>query len=302
MCMMRLWLFFGLLIGGIAPITMSAKTVKDAPVEWYPAEEAVGNLPTYEADAYKRGILIPLWATDAKDPFPEVEKDEHLYSVAVPTIEFFSNASPYAPDERLPVIVVAPGGGYGCLAYQKEGVEIARQLRSMKCHTAVLKYSIACEHARERAHFDALRALEILQIHADQLGIDTDAMGMMGFSAGAHLTATVLAHPKHPLDFAILMYPAYLSEDGVNLNADVVPQQPYVKTFVMQCRDDRAYVQSSLGYASFLTKANAPVTYHLYSEGGHGFGGRLNPGKEAAMWHSELRQWFQMYLDARAAQ
>lgn len=300
MRMMKLWLFFGLLLAGIVPV--SAKTVKDTSVEWYPAEKKVGNLPTYEADAYKRGILIPLWATDAKNPFPEEEKAKHLYSVEVPTVEFFSNASPYAPEERLPVILIAPGGGYGCLAYQKEGVEIARQLRSMKCHTAVLKYHIACENARELAHLDALRALEILRIHADQLGIDTDAMGMMGFSAGAHLTATLLAHPKHPLDFAMLMYPAYLSDDGVNLKPDVVPQQPYVHTFIMQCRDDRAFVNSSLGYASFLTKANAPVAYHLYSEGGHGFGGQLAPSKEAAMWHSELRQWFQMYLDTRGEQ
>lgn len=282
---------------GLAWATQSARM-------WMPAETPIGDLPTYEADAYKRGWLIPLEGSFAKDqdPFPEVERDEHLYSVEVPTIEFFSNASPYAPEERLPVILIAPGGGYGCLAYQKEGVEIARQLRSMNCHTAVLKYPVACENAREKAHLYALQALKLLQTHADPLGIDVNAIGMMGFSAGAHLTATVLAHHNHPLSFAILMYPAYLSDDGVTVHSDVQPTAPYVPTFIMQCRDDRAFVLSSLGYAHVLTKANAPVAYHLYSTGGHGFGGRLAPGQEAAMWHSELRQWFQNLQDARTAQ
>jgi acetyl esterase/lipase len=297
MTLLKVWtgLFFGLVCG---VVTMAAVDVP----EWTPAEIPVGGLPTFETESYKRGILIPLWPKQGEpmvNPFPEVEQDAHLYRVDVPTLEFFNNAPLNDPHKKMPVILVAPGGGYGCLSYKKEGVDIARRLKSMNCHTAVLKYRVNCENAREWAHLDALRALTILKENAEQLGIETDAIGMMGFSAGAHLTATILAHKGHPLNFAILMYPAYLSEDGITLKEEVVPAQPFVPTFVMQCRDDRAYVNASLGYVNALTKANAPITYHLYSQGGHGFGGRSMPGKELYMWTSELRQWFQVYIENR---
>ncbi len=249
----------------------------------------------YESDAYKRGLAIPLWETNEVTPFPEQEVDAHLYQVNVPTLEFFSvEDSPFQNRaDRSPVILIAPGGGYQALAYQKEGVDIARRFRSLGCHTAVLKYHIAQPQAPHLAHLDALRALEILKENAEYFKIDPNAIGMAGFSAGAHLTASCLAHPGHPLAFAILIYPAYLSDDGVTIKADVVPQQPYVPTFVMQCRDDRAYVNASLGYVHQLVQANAPISYHLYSRGGHGFGGRSKPSEEYAMWHSELRQWFE---------
>lgn len=256
--------------------------------------------PVYETEAFKRGLLIPLAENHpaAADPFPEAERAEHLHAVEVPTLEFFSNSPATRPAERLPVILIAPGGGYSCLAYRKEGVEIARQLMRMNCHAAVLKYPVNCAGAREAALQSAQRALAILKTHADELKIDPEKIGMMGFSAGAHLTARVLAEAGHPLAFGILIYPAYLSDDGVALKPEIVPAQPVVPTFVMQCRDDRAYVNSSLGYTAWLTKKNGPVSYHLYSRGGHGFGGRLTPDREAVLWHTELHHWFERLFAA----
>jgi hypothetical protein len=66
--------------------------------------------------------------------------------------------------------------------------------------------------------------------------------------------------------------------------------------------DDRAYLKSSLGYVHALSAENAPLSTHLYSRGGHGFGGRLKPNQEAYMWTSELRQWFQLYIENRSPQ
>lgn len=272
-------------------------------VRWEPAGTlGETGVPVYKSETFKRGLLIPLTASHAAadNPFPEEERKEHLYSAEVPTIEFFSNSSSANPAERLPVILIAPGGGYSCLAYRKEGVEIARQLLRLNCHTAVLKYPVNCDGAREAALKRAQQALNLLKTHADELKIDPEKIGMMGFSAGAHLTARVLAQPHHPLAFGILIYPAYLSDDGVNLKPDVIPAQPIVPTFIMQCRDDRWYVNSSLGYAAYLTKADAPVSYHLYSRGGHGFGGRLNPDQEAVLWHTELHHWFDRLFAAPA--
>lgn len=273
------------------------------PIRWNLSGTLGKNeVPVYETEAFKRGRLIPLTESHpaAADPFPEAEHKEHLHTVEVPTIEFFSNSSKGNPTERLPVILIAPGGGYSCLAYRKEGVEIARQLMRMNCHTAVLKYPVNCDGARETALNAAHQAVNLLKTHADELKINPEKIGMMGFSAGAHLTARVLAQTNHPLAFGILIYPAYLSDDGVNLKPDVIPAQPIVPTFVMQCRDDRLYVNSSLGYAAYLTKADAPVSYHLYSRGGHGFGGRLNPDREAVLWHTELHHWFERLFTAPA--
>lgn len=278
-----------------AVLLVTGMTLAGQPsAQWELAAKGVGELTVYKTDYYKRGFLVPLADNHpaAVNLFPEEEVKEHLHAVKVPTLEFFSNRNEANPTEALPVILVAPGGGYSCLAYRKEGVEIARQLMGMNCHVAVLKYPINCEGARDLALQSAQQALAILKDHADELNIDPKKVGMMGFSAGAHLTARVLAQANHPLAFGILIYPAYLSDDGVNLKPDVIPAQPLVPTFIMQCRDDRWFVNSSLGYAAYLTKANAPVSYHLYSRGGHGFGGRLTPDQEAVLWHTELHHWF----------
>lgn len=282
-------------------LLVCGQVMAEEKVTWSPMEVVLSGSQVYESDAYKRGIALPLWETESTTPFPEEEVNEHLYQVQVPTLEFFSlDAQPFEGGaERYPVILIAPGGGYGCLAYDKEGVDIARKFRAMGCHTAVLKYHVNTPQARLLAHRDAMRAIEILRENADVLKIDLQAIGMAGFSAGAHLTATCLAHPNHGLAFAILLYPAYLSHDGCSISPEVTPVEPYVPTFVMQCRDDRAYLKASLGYVKVLSDANAPIAYHLYSAGGHGFGGRLPPNAEAVLWHTELRHWFECLKNAK---
>lgn len=262
---------------------------------WQSSLRDNGRLLTYQSNDPSRGILIPLTTEHPipSDPFPEEMRAEHLYTVTVPTIEFFFNPIASEKGKPLPVILIAPGGGYACLSYQKEGLDIAHDVMRLNCHAAVLKYPIRVPDTQKKAVAAARQALDKLERHAQFLQIDPSQIGMMGFSAGAHLTAKMLAHPNHPLAFAILIYPAYLSDDGKTLKPDICPAPPYVPTFVMQCRDDRAYLNASLGYVTHLATMNAPVSYHLYPNGGHGFGNRIT-GKslEVATWFECLQHWF----------
>lgn len=222
----------------------------------------------------------------------ETLRDGHIYNVSVPTLERFPAPNPEG--RSLPTVLVAPGGGYGCLAYEKEGVEIAQWLNTLGYNAAVLKYRIPGD--RDGALADARRALECLRKPAAGWRPDTSRLGMIGFSAGAHLTARVLAERNHGLDFALLVYPAYLSGNGVDLAQEVVPAVPTVPVFLAQCRDDRAFVFSSFAYAGHLLRANLPVSFHLYTSGGHGFGKRRPAGSEAAQWPAEAETWLKTIL------
>ncbi len=272
---------------------------------WQSSVRDNGRLLTYQSNDPSRGILIPLSPEHpiTSAPFPEVMHAEHLSTVTVPTIEFFFNPIASEKEKALPVILIAPGGGYACLSYQKEGLDIARDVMRLNCHAAVLKYPIRVPNTQEKAVVAAHQALTLLERHAQFLKINPSQIGMMGFSAGAHLTAKMLAHPNHPLAFAILIYPAYLSDDGKTLKPDVYPAPPYVPTFVMQCRDDRSYLNASLGYVTHLATINAPVSYHLYPNGGHGFGNRITDNSlEVATWFERLQQWFFTQIHAPTSQ
>ncbi len=235
--------------------------------------------------------VVPLWGEGAVPgrvtTNTETLRAEHVYDVSVPMLEFFRAEQPSG--KALPTVLVIPGGGYQCQAYIKEGTEVAQWLNTLGYHAAVVKYRIPGD--REGALQDVLQAVQLLRERAEAWQVDVRRIGMIGFSAGAHLTSRVLAQPEHGLAYALFIYPAYLSGDGVNLAPEVVPTSPTVPTFIAQCGDDRAYVFSSIAYAGWLLKQNRPVTYHLYTRGGHGFGLRKAPPEEAAQLKPAIAQW-----------
>ncbi len=216
------------------------------------------------------GEVVPLWEDIPGRVTSKAEyiKNDHVYEVSVPTLEFMP-ATTDAQKVR-PTVLVLPGGGYHCQAYIKEGTAVAEWLNAQGFHAAIVKYRIPGDRAG--ALLDVQQAVKVLQAKADAWGVDTTKIGMIGFSAGAHLTARTLSFKDHGLAFALLIYPAYLSRDGVTLAQEVIPAQPIVPTFIMQCTNDRAFVMSSLAYAGWLCKGNHAVAYHLYPTGGHGFG------------------------------
>lgn len=243
------------------------------------------------AVAVRAAAPLPLWpegrAPGTATAAPETLRDGHLRNVSRPTLERFPAPNPEG--HPLPTVLVAPGGGYECLAYAKEGTEIAQWLNGLGINAAVLKYRVPGD--RDAALADARRALALLCEPADGWTPDPGRVGMIGFSAGAHLTARVLHREGHGLAFALLIYPAYLSADGLTLARDVIPAAPAIPTFLAQCRDDRAFVRSSFAYAGNLLRADGPVSYRLYADGGHGFGLRTAPPAEAAHWPADAAAW-----------
>ena len=108
---------------------------------------------------------------------------------------------------------------------------------------------------------------------------------MMGFSAGAHLTATAGMRFGEPLaqpDFLVLAYTALPDE------LNVTPETP--PTFLVHAHDDRLSSENSVRFYLALKKAKVPAELHIYSRGGHGFGLR-NRMIPVSSWPLRLREW-----------
>ncbi|NLE37367.1 MAG: alpha/beta hydrolase [Pirellulaceae bacterium] len=230
---------------------------------------------------------------------PSSEDTRRITDVGRPTMTVYrASESPKAS----PAVLVCPGGGYRILAYDKEGTEIAEWLNSIGITAAVLKYRVPDN--RDGALQDAQRAMGLLRHRADAWNLDPNRIGVIGFSAGGHLSARLSTayrgrtYPKvddadaescRP-DFALLVYPAYLNKKDRphKLTDEIVVTGETPPALLVQTQDDRRYVDSSIAYYLALKKAGVPAELHLYASGGHGYG--LRPSKFAVSRWPELAE------------
>ncbi|MBO7543289.1 alpha/beta hydrolase [bacterium] len=193
-------------------------------------------------------------------------------------------------------VIVCPGGAYDVLALDYEGLEIAEYLSKHGISAFVLKYRVPKQ--REAALCDAVRAIRYLRHFAGKFGVKKDSIGIMGFSAGGHLSAFAagsygkkLYEPVDEIDRESarpdslgLIYPAYLEEK---------PRFPLKKdhppTFLLQASND-PYFPSYTAYEKALLKRKLPLEAHLFPEGGHGFGSRPC-GKATDGWLELYTNW-----------
>src|SRR5262245_7240057 len=150
---------------------------------------------------------------------------------------------------------------------------------------------------------DAQRALGLVRFHAAEWHVDPHKVGVLGFSAGGHLSAAISTHFERRLypvvdaadklscrpDFAVTLYPGplWIAEDKFELNPDVPVTRQTPPTFVLQAEnDDVDNINHSLVYYIALKNAGVPVEMHLYAEGGHAFGLRRN--------HQPITAWPQL--------
>ncbi len=212
---------------------------------------------------------------------------------------------PLAKHVAAPAIMICPGGGYGILASDLEGSEIAHWLNKLGYVAAVLYYRVPKN--RDGALQDGQRALSLLRAHAGEYGIDPARLGVMGFSAGGHLSARLavegIKRTYEPMDdidkqscrpdFALLIYPAYLTvSKGTNkLAPEVVPSTGMPIMFLAQTRDDPYF--DILPYAEALSRAGVTFKNCVYAEGGHGYGLRLKASVPAAQWSKDAASWLQ---------
>jgi len=200
-------------------------------------------------------------------------------------------------------VIICPGGGYHHLAVDKEGYEIAEWLSSLGYTTFVLQYRVP--ENRDGAFQDTQRAIRCVRGMAERWGIESDKIGILGFSAGGSLGARVSTgdmkeaylpvdendHLSARPDFCILIYPAYLDlGPDHSLTPELELNEKTPPMFLFAALDDQKHVNSSLVMGSGLREANVPFELHVLPEGGHGFG--MRPGNRAAeMWPKLCEAW-----------
>jgi acetyl esterase/lipase len=210
-----------------------------------------------------------------------------LGNVSTPTITLFKPAG----KNTGAAVVVFPGGGYQILAMDLEGSEVCDWLNSIGVTCVLLKYRVpdSGPYPKSAAALqDAQRAMGLVRQHAAEWGIDPHRIGVLGFSAGAHLSAAIsniydkrLYSPVDAADqlsckpdFSVVIYPGYLAiaEQNFAANPAIQPTADTPPTFILQAEDDHAHVENSLVYFLALKNAEVPTELHIYAQGGHGYG------------------------------
>lgn len=241
---------------------------------------------------------LPLWPEGA----PGAKGDDP--SLDVPTITLFRPDPAKANGSSA---VVCPGGGYGGLATDHEGTQVAQWLNELGITAAVLKYRLGPRYRHPAMLQDAGRAIRTLRASAKEWNLDPKRVAIIGFSAGGHLASTAGTHfdagkpnASDPIerqssrpDRMILPYPVIAlatpyGHGGTRTNllgdnppdvllaslsneTQVSPDTP--PTFLAHTDEDSAVpAENSLLFALALRKAKVPVELHLFEKGAHGLG------------------------------
>ncbi|MES2809845.1 MAG: alpha/beta hydrolase [Bacteroidota bacterium] len=221
-------------------------------------------------------------------------------------------------------VIIYPGGGYGGLSMQNEGINIAKAFNEVGISAFILKYRLPSDLIMVDKTIgplqDAQAATQLVRTRAVEWGINPTKVGIIGFSAGGHLASTAETHYKQAVipnkdninlrpDFAILMYPVITFTDkthggskenliGKNPTQEMVDLYSNEKqvtadtppTFIIMAQDDSTVpIENALLFYSALIKNKVKTEMHLYQKGGHGFGidNRQSPDK----WFDWCKHW-----------
>ncbi|MCZ6672305.1 MAG: alpha/beta hydrolase [Verrucomicrobia bacterium] len=220
-----------------------------------------------------------------------------LHNVSVPTVTIYKPAPKLDTGAAL---VIAPGGGHWILAMDLEGTEIAEWANSIGLTAILLKYRVPGGARDPEKKWlssvqDGQRAMSLVRGRADEIGIDPDRIGIIGFSAGGSpvkytaLTSKRLYKPVDKYDavsfrpnFAAPIYSGTLPEEA-ELSKDCPP------FFMVIAHDDRRPIEVAEMYIA-LKKAGISAELHIFEEGGHGYGLRKT-GLPVASWPDLMEAW-----------
>ena len=260
-----------------------------------------------EAESNNAGILI-------------VEK------VSIPSYQYFRVAS---DNTKRPCVIICPGGGYAILAAGHEGSDLANYFNSIGVNAIVLKYRIPnAENQIDKSIAplqDAQQAMLLARTNAENWGIDKNKIGVMGFSAGGHLAASLATHyndvkienpSKISLrpDFQLLIYPVISfgpeGHEGSRINLigntndektkkaiDYFSNEKQITkdtppAFLVHSKDDDAVpVAGAIHYYDNLIAHKVPAEIYLYEKGGHGYG--MKNATSEIDWTSLMKIWMQ---------
>ncbi len=240
---------------------------------------------------------------------PGARKVKRITNVTMPTITI------YRPKKSIDTgtsVVICPGGGYSILAWDLEGTEVANWLNSIGVTGIVLKYRVPRRPDAPRPTppkqplMDAQRAVSLVRSHAKEWGLNPERIGILGFSAGGHLSAhTATNFDKRaykPIDdvdqascrpdFVVLVYPAYLTskKDRTKLNPEIRVSDKTPPMFFAHAGNDPIAADNSIQLYLALKKAKVPAELHVYTQGGHGFGLRKSD-LPCSTWPKSCEAW-----------
>jgi acetyl esterase/lipase len=282
-------------------------------------------------DAAEAPLVLPLWPGAVPGDFGTIgpervrapseapTKDaKWITNVTKPTLAVFR---PATDKNTGTAVVICPGGGYWNLAWDLEGEEVAAWLNTVGVTAIVLKYRVPRRPDQpERLPapgplLDTQRAVSLVRSRAAEWGINTNRIGILGFSAGGHLAVATATHfdqrgyesideidqlSCRP-DFAVAVYPGYFIEQqpaGVEINKGVLA--PYMRIpqetppiFLVHASDDPvAGAENSVVMYLALKRANVAAELHVYARGGHGFGVRKS-SLPCSTWTARCVAWLQ---------
>jgi acetyl esterase/lipase len=265
----------------------------------------------------------PGWRGGVTPVLPPEWPPNFLRGVATPTLNVFR---PSCPNGQ--ALLVCPGGAYVAISAANEGVEVARVFNAMGVTVFVLAYRLPGEGWTDGADTplqDAQRAMRLIRTNARMFGVRPDGIGVLGFSAGGHLAATLATDHGQgvyaPIDaadresarpaFAGLLYPV-ITMSGPHAHArsrdqllgprpseaSAARRSPELKVsaetppcFVAHAADDtNVSVENSLGMLTALRAAKIRCEGHIFETGEHAFGvGRS--GKPTELWPQLFSRW-----------
>lgn len=234
----------------------------------------------------------------------EKEHSGMFSGVTNPTLEIFL---PEKDKATVAAVIICPGGGYGVVVYQAEGIKTAKEFAKNGIAAFVLKYRLPNDSTMIDKKIgplqDAQQAIKIVRENASKWGIDINKVGIMGFSAGGHLASTATTHFDKAViennsntnmrpDFQILVYPVISMLDslthldsrknllGSNPSKEIIDEfsnelQVNGNTppaYITHAGDDKVVdVDNSIIYFEQLRHHNIPTELHIYPKGNHGF-------------------------------
>ncbi len=276
------------LLGGLGACLLLASTVLAQQTEWkQPAGQVTLELWPNGAPGPNTATGPEADTTTAKENLVAGKRVVRLGNVAKPALTLYA-----AKGKATGVaIVVFPGGGYHILAMDLEGTEVCDWLTSIGVACVLVKYRVPDSGPlpkSEAALQDAQRAVGMVRVRAAEWKIDPKRIGVLGFSAGGHLSAALSTHFEKRLyervdaaddlscrpDFAVIVYPGYLAIEEQNFaqNAEIHVTDKTPPSFVVQSEDDPVHVENATVYFLALKNAKVPAELHIYAGGGHGYG------------------------------
>ena len=274
--------------------------------------------------------VLPLWP-EGKVPnaipsdLPEQTTNNgnilRISQVTVPTLTAYIPAQEVATGAA---VMICPGGGYSILAAEHEGSDLAEWFKKRGIAAFVLKYRLPDPRIMVRQHevplMDAMQGMKHIRKNAKKWNINPDAIGVMGFSAGGHLAATLSTHFDKEKEggeaakpnFALLIYPVITFHApyahggsrekllGAAKSDELVEYYSNEKqvsvttppTFLVHAEDDSAVpVENSMNYYLALKEKKIPAELHIYPAGGHGFAMRTAGKGSVENWPATMEGW-----------